>query len=415
MRKRWFRRSADGRRSKGQSLVEFALTLPVILGLTLIALDFGRVYLGYINLQNMARIAANFAANNPDAWGTKPISSLQTQYRNQILSDAKATNCDLPTAGGIPVVPAPVFTDMNGDGQTDLGDSVRVRLNCTFGVITPFISAALGGSVQVGAESTFPVKSGMSDVKPAPVEVPLPVAQFIANDTTLSPDPLTISGVSSNVSFRDTSGGSPTIWAWDFNDDGTVDAKTQDVVHAFDCAQPSCSYRVRLTATNASGDATTSMSVTVIGTSLVNFNSTTPSGVAPLTVTFMDTSVSGGSNPTWDFGDGTTGTGSQVAHTYSSTAGSPYSVSLTVAYPDPTGTQTTTKKAYVTVGDKMCTIPFLSAKRFNDAQAIWTAAKFTGQVLRGAGAPSGNFIITAQSLTGGETAVCSSDVEVSRP
>jgi PKD repeat protein len=414
MRKRWFRRRPDGRRSKGQSLVEFALTLPVILGLTLIALDFGRVYLGYINLQNMARIAANFAANNPEAWGSKPISSLQTQYRNQILSDAKATNCDLPKAGGSPVVPAPVFSDMNGDGQTDLGDSVRVRLDCTFGVITPFISAVLGGSVQVGAESSFPVKSGMSAVKPAPAEVPLPVAQFIANDTTLSPDPLTISGATSSVSFRDTSGGSPTIWAWDFNDDGTIDAKTQDV-HTFDCAQPSCSYRVRLTATNASGDATTSMGVTVIGTSLVNFNSTTPNGVAPLTVTFMDTSVSGGSNPTWDFGDGTTGTGSQVAHTYSDTAGSPYAVSLTVTYPDPTGTQTTTKKAYVTVGDQMCKIPFLSAQRFNDAQAIWTGAQFTGQVLRGAGAPSGNFIITAQSLTGGETAVCSSDIEVNRP
>ena len=46
------------------------MALPVLLFLTLIALDFGRVYLGYINLQNMARIAANYAANNPDAWGS---------------------------------------------------------------------------------------------------------------------------------------------------------------------------------------------------------------------------------------------------------------------------------------------------------------------------------------------------------
>ena len=60
--------------SRGQSLVEFALVLPVILFLTLIALDFGRVYLGYINLQNMARIASNFAANHPDAWGANPGS-----------------------------------------------------------------------------------------------------------------------------------------------------------------------------------------------------------------------------------------------------------------------------------------------------------------------------------------------------
>src|SRR5215471_9013483 len=48
-------RSRRWRSKRGQSLVEFALVLPVILVLTLIALDFGRIYLGYINLQNMAR------------------------------------------------------------------------------------------------------------------------------------------------------------------------------------------------------------------------------------------------------------------------------------------------------------------------------------------------------------------------
>ena len=87
------RRHQAREKSRGQSLVEFALTLPVILLLTLIALDFGRVYLGYINLQNMARIASNFAANNPDAWGATPDTDEQAKYRNQILADATATNC----------------------------------------------------------------------------------------------------------------------------------------------------------------------------------------------------------------------------------------------------------------------------------------------------------------------------------
>src|SRR6476660_9797579 len=71
------------KRSPGQSLVEFALVLPVILLLTLIALDFGRIYLGYINLQSMARIAANFASNNPDAWGATPDAAVQAKYKNQ--------------------------------------------------------------------------------------------------------------------------------------------------------------------------------------------------------------------------------------------------------------------------------------------------------------------------------------------
>ena len=83
-------------RSRGQGLVEFALVIPILLLLTLTALDFGRVYLGYINLQNMARIAANFAANNPTAWDATPDADKQLKYRNQILADAAATNCTLP-------------------------------------------------------------------------------------------------------------------------------------------------------------------------------------------------------------------------------------------------------------------------------------------------------------------------------
>ena len=86
-------------RSRGQSLVEFALVIPILLILTSIALDFGRVYLGYINLQNMSRIAANFAANNPSAWDATPDAEVQLKYRNQILADAAATNCTLPVDG----------------------------------------------------------------------------------------------------------------------------------------------------------------------------------------------------------------------------------------------------------------------------------------------------------------------------
>ena len=87
-------------RSRGQSLVEFALVIPILMLLTLTALDFGRVYLGYINLQNMSRIAANFAANNPSAWDATPDAGrVQLKYRNQILADAAATNCTLPVDG----------------------------------------------------------------------------------------------------------------------------------------------------------------------------------------------------------------------------------------------------------------------------------------------------------------------------
>lgn len=98
---------------RGQSLVEFALILPIMLLLTLTAVDFGRVYLGWINLQNMARSASNFAANNPEAWldpSDPDNAATITKYRNQVLNDAAATNCVLN-----PGVPAdPTFLDGNG-------------------------------------------------------------------------------------------------------------------------------------------------------------------------------------------------------------------------------------------------------------------------------------------------------------
>ena len=105
--------------------------MPILLFLTLTALDFGRVSLGYINIQNMARIAANFAANNPNAWTGGGDADAKARYRNQILQDGAATNCRLPVVSGSSVVPTPIFTDGNGDGEANtLGDTAQVQISC---------------------------------------------------------------------------------------------------------------------------------------------------------------------------------------------------------------------------------------------------------------------------------------------
>ena len=139
------------RRSRGQSLVEFAIVLPILLFLTVVALDFGRVYLGWINLQSMSRIAANLAANNPTAWQGGGDAAVKAKYQNQIRSDAAATNCKLPVVAGVQTAPAPAFTDTNGNGaSTDIGDSASVSLSCTFDLITPGIKSIVGNNVTVG-------------------------------------------------------------------------------------------------------------------------------------------------------------------------------------------------------------------------------------------------------------------------
>ena len=83
---------------RGQSLVEFSVALPVLLLVLLVGLDFGRIYLGWINIQNMTRIAANFAANHADAWRLNDAGA-KAAYQAQVLADAKSTNCTIP--GGV--------------------------------------------------------------------------------------------------------------------------------------------------------------------------------------------------------------------------------------------------------------------------------------------------------------------------
>ncbi|MDF2734882.1 MAG: cell surface protein [Chloroflexota bacterium] len=394
------RRGRGDHKSRGQSLVEFALVLPIILMLTLIALDFGRVYLGWINLQSMARIGANLAANNPTAWSGSGDAAIKARYQAQIKNDATANNCRLPVVGGVQTAPAPTFT-----GE-ELGDEAHVALTCTFGIITPGISNILGGSVAVSSSAVFPVKTGMTVTDNTGGGSP-PNAAFTGNGDV---SPSSLSGPAPfNVVFRDTSGGSPTSWLWDFND-GSPNSTLQDPLdHVF--AVPG-TYLVTLTATNALGSSTATMGITVTAVSVVDFTTDQNSGAPPLTVNFTDASTSGGTAWDWTFGTGEgTGTGQTVSHTYN-TAGT-YTVSLTVTYP--TGPVTLTKTNYITVASGLCTAPSLNGVKRNDAQAAWTGRGFTGTVSDGPGAPNGNYTITTQSLVGGSNYPCTSAVVVNRP
>jgi PKD repeat protein len=403
-------RHTDGHRHdrrRGQSLVEFAIVLPLMLFLTVIALDFGRVYLGWINLQSMSRIAANLAANNPTAWQGGGDADVQAKYQNQIRNDAAATNCRLPVVGGVQTAPNPSFADSDGNGAADdLGDSATVQLSCTFNLITPGIRDIFGGTIAVSASSVFPVKSGMTAGGGGGGGTGSPPNAAFTGDTTVAPSSMSCVAPCTIV-FRDTSGGIPTSWLWDFND-GSPNSTLQDPLdHTF--VLPG-TYIVTLTATNALGVSTETMGVTVTAVSDVDFTSDKQSGNAPLTVQFTDSSTPGGTSYDWTFGSGEgTGTGATVSHTYS-TPGS-YTVTLTVTYPV-TGAETVSKTNYISVSVGLCTVPSLNGVRRNDAQAVWTGAGFTGTVSSGPGAPNGNFTILQQSITAASQVPCSSSVTV---
>ena len=98
-------------------MVEFALILPLLALLLVMALDFGRVFFGWIALQNATRIAADTAAQRADAWPSADGDEEQdwrADYETFITQDLQSANCTYPTPH-----PDPTFTNENAGDADD--------------------------------------------------------------------------------------------------------------------------------------------------------------------------------------------------------------------------------------------------------------------------------------------------------
>jgi len=175
-----------GPRTRGQSLVEFTLVLPMLLLLILIGLDFGRVFLGWVELNNVVREAADYAASNPNAWNTSaPDAAAQAEYQRLVANDASGINCTMPSP-----VPSPAFPD-GVNGSHPIGELVTASFTCQFHIITPVIGNIVGtnGLLAVSASAAFPVTNGA--ILGIPVGTAIPTA---------SPAPSASAGASPSAS-----------------------------------------------------------------------------------------------------------------------------------------------------------------------------------------------------------------------
>ena len=154
---------------EGQALVEFALLVPVLLVIMLMTLDFGHLFLGWVNLQNTARIGADFAATHPLAWdATNPDAAAQARYAQLISNDATTINCRMPSP-----IPTPTFPD----GETTINGRAQVNLTCDFQVLTPIIGGIVGSPLKLGAQAIFPIRAGIASIAPViPTPTPSPTA-----------------------------------------------------------------------------------------------------------------------------------------------------------------------------------------------------------------------------------------------
>jgi hypothetical protein len=141
-------------------MVEFALVLPVLLLLLVMAVDFGRVFYGWVALNNATRIAADRAAHVPDAWpADDPIETgQQTLYQAVVNGDLRSINCTAPGT-----IPDPSFPAGKDDG-----DPAVVELSCSFSLLTPLANGILGGGVALSAESQFAINRVVAGNPPPP-------------------------------------------------------------------------------------------------------------------------------------------------------------------------------------------------------------------------------------------------------
>jgi hypothetical protein len=160
--------------SRGQAMVEFAVILPVLALLLVMAVDFGRVFYGWVALQNATRVGANQVGLNPDDWTGTGNAAGQAEYRRLIIRELSRMNClppsgtdwasmDPTSAQAQTDIPNPQFTTPAGTTTTtpQIGDHASVALDCRFSLITPLAGNLLGNPMTIKAEADFAVRGGL--------------------------------------------------------------------------------------------------------------------------------------------------------------------------------------------------------------------------------------------------------------
>jgi Flp pilus assembly protein TadG len=368
---------------RGQSLVEFALVLPMLLVLLLLSIDLGRAFFGWVVITNASRVGANYAAQHP-----KWTPDDELRFAELVDADAAVRNCVLGPLDD------PTWTTSDGSltSNPTLGDYATVRLTCDFTLVMPFSQSLLGSStVSLTAETTFPVRNGCVNC-PTPSAEPEPQAPDHCREVPLFVGMSVQGGRLAWESAGFTSANFAPIYG-----------QNTETISSFSLVQDDPD------ASCPPGWAIFSSSVTV---ATYPPDPTDPTcATAPNLIGLTLGDARSAWEPTFTGGfEPETGDPSAVVATQATTPGGtpgvtclPFDASVVVTLGDP----------WPAPPEQPCRVPNFSDVVSTNAQSVWDTAHFTTTVILDGPANGKSFQIKSQSLVGGDYVSCDSTITLS--
>lgn len=156
-------------RSRGQSIVEFALVVPILLLVFAAAADLGRAFYAYVAIENGVKEGAFYGARAPLctddslAQCSKP-RNVEWRVQNELegLTNPDGTALT-PTSECLDQTTGVVHASMLDCAE---GDTYRVSLSYPFRFLTPILGDLLGGGLNLGADSSAVVLNLAFDPTP---------------------------------------------------------------------------------------------------------------------------------------------------------------------------------------------------------------------------------------------------------
>jgi len=257
-------------RTRGQSLVEFALILPVFILFFGAVLDLGRIAAARLTIANASREGAFQAAQTPASYSANqacPLGATTNLVVCRVLLEAKNSV--------ITIQPSDISLVCTPDCSRALGHRVSVTVQGSLTLLMPFMAPLLGGQTVsfastattqlealptgVTAATPTPSPSASSTASPSPTPTPAPTPAPTcgppsAGFTYTTTPPSMRAPVRLNVTDTSTSPGCAiSSWLWNWGDGSTSSAQNppQKTYVA-----PG-TYTVTLQVSNASGSSTT--------------------------------------------------------------------------------------------------------------------------------------------------------------